>query len=95
MILNATEAVYQWLLFLRGKNGGIVRNRGFSLSDEEPSIASWKTSKIVIIKKIWFVLSLGLQNISVPMYPSKEFSKVQNHVIINIIINLKWCFELM
>jgi len=28
MILNATEAVYQWLLFLRGKNGGIVRNRG-------------------------------------------------------------------
>ena len=27
MILNATEAVYQWLLFLRGKNGGIVRNR--------------------------------------------------------------------
>jgi hypothetical protein len=30
MILNATEAVYQWLLFLRGKNGGIVRNRGFS-----------------------------------------------------------------
>tara|TARA_B100000767_G_C19622383_1_gene474654 strand:+ start:655 stop:840 length:186 start_codon:yes stop_codon:yes gene_type:complete len=32
MILNATEAVYQWLLFLRGKNGGIVRNRGFSQS---------------------------------------------------------------
>ena len=32
MILNATEAVYQWLLFLRGKNGGIVPNRGFSLS---------------------------------------------------------------
>ena len=30
VILNATEAVYQWLLFLRGKNGGIVRNRGFS-----------------------------------------------------------------
>ena len=30
MILNATEAVYQWLLFLRGKNGGIVRNHGFS-----------------------------------------------------------------
>ena len=27
MILNAIEAVYQWLLFLRGKNGGIVRNR--------------------------------------------------------------------
>ena len=34
MILNATEAVYQWLLFLRGKNGGIVRNRGFSLNPE-------------------------------------------------------------
>ena len=41
MILNATEAVYQWLLFLRGKNGGklfaiaanfgkVVRIRGFS-----------------------------------------------------------------
>ena len=28
MILNATEAVYQWLLFLRGKkNGGIVRGK--------------------------------------------------------------------
>ena len=27
VILNATEAVYQWLLFLRGKNGDIVRNR--------------------------------------------------------------------
>ena len=28
MILNATEAVYQWLLFLRGKNGAIVANFG-------------------------------------------------------------------
>ena len=42
MILNATEAVYQWLLFLVVKMeelfaiavsfGKIVRNRGFSLS---------------------------------------------------------------
>ena len=37
MILNATEAVYQWLLFLRGKNGGIVRNRGFPLSLSNPN----------------------------------------------------------
>ena len=35
MILNATEAVYQWLLFVRGKNGGIVRNRGFSHKNEK------------------------------------------------------------
>jgi len=28
MILNATEAVYRCLLFLSGKNGEKVRNRG-------------------------------------------------------------------
>ena len=27
-LLKAIEAVYQWLLFLRGTSGGIVRNRG-------------------------------------------------------------------
>ena len=36
VILNATEAVYQWLLFLRGKNGGIVRNRGVSPNRRYP-----------------------------------------------------------
>ena len=30
-LLKAAEAVYWWDLFLRGKNGGIVRNRGFPL----------------------------------------------------------------
>jgi len=32
LLLNATQAAYRCLLFLRGKNGGFVPNCGFSLS---------------------------------------------------------------
>jgi len=54
MILNATEAVYQWLLFLRGKNGGIVRNRGFSLKKKQC------TFLIVVGRVVSFFLFLSL-----------------------------------
>jgi len=35
-LLKATEALYRWDLFLRGKNGGLVRNRGFSPVKNNP-----------------------------------------------------------
>ena len=61
MILSATEAVYQWLLFLRGKNGGIVRNRGFSHIECSPKL-------LHVRRKLFQFFS------TFPAFPTSEFS---------------------
>ena len=65
MILNATEAVYRCLLFLRGKNGEKVRNRGQfwkkstqSWFQEEASTGEAKTQK----RELWLHTTKQVQN---------------------------------
>ena len=68
MILNATEAVYRLLLFLR-KNGGIVRNRG----------KFWENcSQIAVFLKSTDTLNQSLQNRFLMCVMEHEFEAPRN-----------------